>query len=316
MNLQSPFGRGWFAVSIAVVLLPIAGWCAVWLFARSRAEAQLDALAHGVPGGLVALVCGERSTGGFPFDLVMICRDPVFTVAGDSGPVMIRLARLTASASLLSPQRVSADLTGPLTAQDAGGRTQAGWTNMHIDADGASPEFRSFVLRGAGLNLSCETCFELLRASRVEAFDLRFERKGETRDYAFSVAASGVQNALLLQLTASDRPAAFAASGTITQFEIPNSLRLAAEAERWRRDGGQVSLGMASLDQEAMHVQVVGIVRSRYRASSKRHVPTRCAQCRNVGLGLYGLFVAVVATGDPRRVARDRLHDREIGQRS
>lgn len=216
------------------------------------------ALANAPSGSPVRLTCGQRDIGGFPFELVLTCRDPAFAVAGDSGPVDIRFPQLSAKASLFAPQTVEVDLAGPLTAIDARGRTNSTWTTMHLDIVGLSRDVRRVAVHGTGLNLSCSGCYEALRSSQVGTFDVSFEQRGDTRDYAFAVSASALQNALLAALTGTDEPAIFAANGTVTQFDWPRSLRLAAEAERWRAAGGSLTVERASLDQGAMHTQVAG----------------------------------------------------------
>ncbi len=258
MNGANPSQRRWLVAVICIVLLPIIGWCAFWLYLRTRADAELAALASAAAGGPVKLTCGGRTIGGFPFNLVVTCHDPAAVIAGDRGPVDIRFPRFVAQVSLLSPQNVALDLTGPLTAQDAAGRTQATWTTMRAEINGVLSGVRDLAIHGSYLGLACEACYEPLRASRVDTLDIRFGRRDATQDHAFSVSAAGLQNALLLALTASDKPANFAANGTITKFELPHSLRLAAEAERWRVAGGAVTFDSASLDQGPMHVQVAG----------------------------------------------------------
>lgn len=247
----------WLVVTACLVVLPIAGWSAFWLYARSRVATYINALANAPPGSPLRLVCGERGIGGFPFDLVVTCRDPNLIIAGDAGPVEIGLSRLFAKASLFTRDRIALDLTGPLTAKDAAGLTQAKWTAMRIEIDGL-PDVRRVAVHGADLSLFCEACYEPMRASQVGTLDLALERRGTTRDYAFAVSADGLRNASLFTLTANDRPANFAATGTIAQFEFPRSLRLAAEAERWRVAGGSVTFERAALDQAAMRVQVAG----------------------------------------------------------
>lgn len=258
MNDAKPTGRRWLVAAVCIVLLPVAAWCAFWLYLRTRADAELAALARATTDSPVKLTCGGRTIGGFPFDLVVTCDAPVAVIAGDKGPVDVRFPRFVAQASLFSPQTVALDLTGPLTAQDAAGRTQATWKTMRAEIAGVLSGVRDIALHGSDLGLTCEACYEPLRASHVDTLDLRFGRRDATPDHAFAVSAAGLHNALLLALTASDKPANFAATGTITKFVFPQSLRLAAEAERWRAAGGTVTFDNASLDQGPMHVQVAG----------------------------------------------------------
>ena len=258
MTEAKPSGRRWPVIAICIVLLPIAGWCAFWLYLRTRADAELTALARAAADSPVKLTCGGRTINGFPFDLVVTCHDPATVIAGDKGPVDIRFPRFVAQVSLFSPQNVALDLTGPLTAQDAAGRTQATWTTMRAEINGVMSGVRDLAIHGSYLGLTCEACYEPLRASHVDTLDIRFGRRDATQDHAFSVSAAGLQNALLLALTASDKPANFATTGTITKFAFPESLRLAAAAERWRFAGGNVTFDNASLDQGPMHVQVAG----------------------------------------------------------
>ena len=259
MNVLNSKRRRWVAVAgIALVVLPVLGWSAFWAYARLRAGVEMDAFLDTRSGMPVHLACGRRSIGGYPFDIVLNCVDPVVTVAGDAGPVTLRFPRLSMSTRLSDPRDQTIYLDGPLTASDVRSNARADWTSMTLGMRGEVAVADSMLLRGEAVSLTCEGCPDVLRGAAAQTVEILAQRRGDTTDFTFSAALTGIRNNALTDLTATDQPAIFSANGIITQFELPTSLRFAAETERWRRDGGEIVVEKSVLDQGALHAEVAG----------------------------------------------------------
>lgn len=249
----------WTAIAaVALVVLPAIGWSGFWLYARVRAAGEMDAFLSGKSGLPIQLACAQRSIGGYPLDIALNCRDPVVTIAGDAGPVTLRFPRLTMTTRLTNPRDQTVEFEGPLTANDARSQTRAEWTSMVVGMRGEVAVADSVLVRGEGVSLTCDGCSGLLGRVSARAIEILAQRRGDTTDFTFSLTFNDVSNDALTALTASKEPAAFTANGIITQFELPTSLRFAAETERWRRDGGAIVVERAVLDQAALHAEVAG----------------------------------------------------------
>ncbi len=258
MSVRRSWTRWAIVVALALIVVPVVGWSGFWVYARMRAASEMDAFLSGQSGLPVQLACAQRTIGGYPLDIALNCRDAVVTIAGDAGPVTLRFPRLTMTTRLTDPRDQTVELEGPLAASDARSQARAEWSSMLVGVRGEIAIADSVLVRGEGMTLTCEGCPDVLRRTAARGIEILAQRRGDTTDFTYSLAFNDVRNGALTALTASSEPANFVASGIITQFELPTSLRFAAETERWRRDGGEIVVDKAILDQAALHAEITG----------------------------------------------------------
>jgi hypothetical protein len=145
----SRFGRfALFLPPAALVLCGIA-WTGFWFYGVSRAEEAIDVWLsrEAVKGRVYA--CGTRRIVGFPFRVELICDQPTVTVAMEGGPLLASAPRLAAVAQVYQPQRIIAEVTGPVAISDgAGGRANLSYAlaQASFNVDSAGVERSSVAL--------------------------------------------------------------------------------------------------------------------------------------------------------------------------
>ncbi|WP_334176388.1 DUF2125 domain-containing protein [Pseudoxanthobacter sp.] len=124
---------------VAVVVLLAGGWSLYWWQAAETLERAIsEAGKTPAEGGRAELVCRDRVISGYPFHLVLTCSEGVIAAPGLP---QISLGAITASARLDNPQAVTADITGPLEAGEAGAPLlsaawQHGRLSLHFSGTG------------------------------------------------------------------------------------------------------------------------------------------------------------------------------------
>ncbi len=99
------------------LLVLVAGWSALWGYARYQARAGLKQwIADEQREGRI-WTCPGRRIGGYPLSIVLTCDQPTFAEVDDAS-FKGQLAGLRAEAHLYFPTSVVIDLAGPLTIQD------------------------------------------------------------------------------------------------------------------------------------------------------------------------------------------------------
>jgi hypothetical protein len=249
-------------VSIVALAVLLVGWSIFWLVAWWRAGVELDARMRIEPDRGYSLACADRSIGGYPLKIVVTCRDPVVSFASDAGAITLKFPRMIAQSWLHAPSLVSIDMQGPLEVEQTGApwAVHADWSSMTIGIRGFAPRFDRFSVWGDDVTLTCTQCPGPVDVVRVAALQTHLKRGSapDRRTYNLAMSLAGVRSAALDSATGSALPGTIALIGSISQFHVPQSLKLVQEAERWRLDGGRINLNTLSLDKGLLHAEING----------------------------------------------------------
>ena len=247
-------------LTLAALVVLAVGWSIFWLVAWWRVGAELDARAQDGQGRGYSIVCGDRSISGYPLRLVITCRDPVLTFQADGGAIALRFPRLVSRAWLHAPSLIAVNMQGPMDVEKAGApwRLHTDWSSMTIGIRGQESRLDRFSVWGDDVTVACTQCPADINAMRIAAFQTHLRRASGRRDYNAAASFVGVRSTPLDTATGNTTPGIFALIGSVSQFHIPESMKLSDEVERWRTDGGRINLNTFSLDKGTLHAEING----------------------------------------------------------
>ena len=243
-----PPRRLWLYLAPMLVLLLAVGWTMFWFFATDKINKHLDAWLEDERRLGHEWSCGQRSLAGFPFRIEFSCLQPLYRADSDFGEVVGKAGALHAVALAYQPDRVIAEIEGPLTVETVDGERQfrLEWASArlsltqllgrepHLDADISKPVMTSVVRGAPGHAAQADGLQVHLRRSQDHpASDRALEA-------AFSV--SQLTSVTLDQATDSKTPADLTAQATLTQVHAGQDLTLGQWLEIWRKSGGQMNL--------------------------------------------------------------------------
>jgi hypothetical protein len=241
-----------------------AGLSVFWLWASWRVGHEVDAwLAAEAARGRV-WTCPDRSVGGYPFRIEVICENPTFAGRAEGRDVTGGLKRVHAVAQVYSPNHVIVEAAGPLAMQDSsGGRINLDWTlaqaSLRLVVDRPPVERISVVLTGPRL------------AAAVPGFE-PFEGKAAMADFHFRPSPGREAEAawdIASRITELEAPRLDAVLGgqdkanvdlvaTVTQAETLRGGGGVQDLEAWRQAGGQVQFDTLSLERGRQALAAAG----------------------------------------------------------
>jgi hypothetical protein len=196
--------RLWLYAPFVLLALLAAGWSAIWGFARSKVDQELDAgIAREARAGR-NWTCRERNVGGYPFRIEVRCASLALTSSRWGDEVKVDAGPAVAVAQVWTPGHIILQMTGPMLANLPQGRKAAlDWKELgaSLHLSGLAFERFSLVLGEPVLTVTepGEAAAETWRASAAEAHlrpnPQRFASEG-TVDLAVN-AKGGVLPALL-----------------------------------------------------------------------------------------------------------------------
>lgn len=214
-----------FAALAAIVVVGVVAWSGAWIWARSEIITRMDdALARLAARGVV-VSCPERGVGGWPFRVVVSCSAPTLRVA--AADLAVDVARLVVSGLVTQPNRVIADVAGPIAIRRGDDRFEAQWQSLRF-----SLGFQDF--RPARLSLE------------TAGFDGRARRHGEP-EQALRFARGEVQ-VMPAALVAKAEAAATPPSTATVAPPSPADLRAALTLERTEASLGGIKATPAPVD--------------------------------------------------------------------
>lgn len=221
----------------SVVLAVVVLWTAGWFVVSGLLRQQVELLALNDGETAPRLTCGTLETGGYPFNLDLICSDASLV----SGDIETAIPRLRASAMVWRPTHVIALANGPIAFTDAFTGQESSLAFADLTASLRLEDWRiaRFSLVGNGL-VWTDTLFdaELGRADQIEAHLLDMPEAHDPTTGRASLA--GFARAANITIPAM----ALAEIGAETELEVsglPDDVRnWGAEPflPLWQRNGG------------------------------------------------------------------------------
>ena len=249
-------------VPLFSALVLILGWSVLWVVARQQALGAMDQwlAAEAVHGR--QWTCPDRTAGGFPFRIVVTCREPSFAGKVDGAMAEGHLSSFEAESWLYEPSSVDVAVQGPLA-----------FTSAH--------ERANFTLKWADLHVTLRGLIGGMKriAVDVEQPDLALsDGDGGSAEHAelHVGPASGrpvddLADAVELLVAGASVPALDAATGDSVPLdsEIKGVVTHAsgdlpdfgpATVDRWRSAGGQVEVSRAMLNKGDLKAEATGVV--------------------------------------------------------
>ncbi len=204
-------------VLLVLVALLAVGWGVAWTMARSRVEAEIDHRLAVMRERGIAVVCPERSIGGFPFRFEVACRAPRLEIAARG--VTLGAAGLRVVAQAWDPFLVITEIDGPLAFSAPGQAVDAGWSRFRASLRWATDGLKRFSLEGSELTLGHTATGRTLRltAPRLELH----LRAGGASGHDLDVAIDAVGAALFVGEQRLGPPAADLAATVTFRDALP-----------------------------------------------------------------------------------------------
>lgn len=256
----APRRRFWSCAVLAVLVLAGAGWTGLWFFAAEKVNQKLDAWLEEERQLGHEWLCGQRSLAGFPLQIEFTCAQPEYRADSDFGPVVGKALGLRAVASVLQPDRVSAEIQGPLTIATLDGDRQ-------VRLEWASARFSLTQLLAREPQLDAEISQAAItsqvrgapgHAAQADSLNVHVQRNPDrpAKDRALDamLTIGQLTSATLDGIADSKTPADFTAQATLTQVHAGQDLTFGEWLEIWRKAGGQASLSAFSLAKGPMRL--------------------------------------------------------------
>jgi hypothetical protein len=263
-NRPGPFRRLGIFLPSLVVLAVMVGWCGYWVFARHLAQDQLAAWLERERALGRTWTCPDQSFGGFPFRLVLTCRQPNFAGTLNGRPVEGSLSELRAVAQLYQPTRLIAEIDGPLelNGQSDGRNLVLSWDLLRASLVGTPHALDRLAATADKLQIAAlaGTPAELKAAAEHAELHVRRAASRPAEDKAFDIAASvsAATNATLDALLGSTAPANGEIVGVLSHGDFSGEGTGPQKLERWRIAGGSFDIERASLAKGAARLSFSG----------------------------------------------------------
>ena len=235
------------AVGVLIVVVVLAGaWSAAWFAAATYAGNQVDGFIAAEARQGRAWTCPDRDVAGYPFALVLSCRDATYAGQAMGQRVEGQVAGLTATVSLARLRHVALALSPPFSYRSSDGQTQIGgtWTSLTFDLS-SLPDPLTLVLAGRDVDVHGRLPGEDEAGGRAATIAAHFtaSQSQSDRTVDFDVATTGAPVPILDDLVGGgSAPVDARLTGRLDQAD-PGEARTPGEAmERWRLNGGSVSI--------------------------------------------------------------------------
>jgi hypothetical protein len=262
--MPRPFRRYGIFLPSLLLLAVVLGWCGYWVFARHLAKDQLAAWLERERALGRIWTCPDQSLGGFPFRLVLTCRQPNFVGSLNGRSVEGSLSEFRAVAQLYQPSHLIAELDGPLELTGAGeGRSlAASWNLLQASLIGTPRSLERLAAVADKLQISALAGTPAAVSAAIGHAELHIRRNVDrpVEDKAFDIAVSvgDLSNAALDALLGSQTPASGEIVGVLSQGDFSGEGTGPQKLERWRAAGGSFAIERANLSKGAARVSFSG----------------------------------------------------------
>jgi hypothetical protein len=266
MPASSGLGRYRIFLPTAILFLALVGLGGVWAFLAWRTGQEIDAWLQREASLGRTWACPDRSIGGFPFRIEIICANPTFTGVAEGRQVRGRLARIHTVTQIYNPSHMIVEAEGPLVVEaDGGDRLEAEWLLGRasiIGKPGAGLERLSTEFTEPRVSVTSGRLGSTALAASLADFHIRRTPNRAPEDGAYDVA-SRITKATVPPLDAWLGGQATTEAdivATITKAEPLSGRGLPVELERWRTAGGRMQVSTVSLSHGARRLDAAGSV--------------------------------------------------------
>lgn len=250
---------GLFAPFVLLALVA-AGWSAAWFVIRGRTAEAVDAWLDRERQAGRRWSCPDRSVGGYPFRIEVVCPSLAFERPDLTGSI----GRVVAVAQVYDPRHVIAEIEGPMRAGDGRVIVEGAWralrTSVRTNKDGF--ERASLAIDGPSFRVTGLPAELIVSGRRFESHARpNPSRNAGEAAYDWSARADGTRLPLLDEFVGGGDPADIGLDLTITQAREGPLRSVADLAERWREAGGKLDIANLSLAKGARRVEARGEAR-------------------------------------------------------
>lgn len=301
---------GLFAPFVLLALVAV-GWSVAWFVIRGRTADAIDAWLDRERQAGRRWSCPDRSVGGFPFRIEVVCPSLAFERPDLTGSI----GRIVAVAQVYDPRHVIAEIEGPMRAGDGRVTVEGAWrasqASVRTTKDGF--ERASLAIEGPSFRVTGLPA-ELIASGRRFESHVRPSpsRNASEAAYDWSARAEGTKLPLLDEFVGGADPADIGLDLTVTQAREAPLRSVPDVLERWREAGGKLDLTNLSVAKGARRVEARGEARL-----DELHRPTARIEASAAGLeeligsllgggrsgGLGGLVGALAGQALARRPA-------------
>jgi len=239
-------------MAAALVVLAVA-WSGFWYFAARNAERVVTAWFEQEARQGRIYTCASRTAGGYPFRIEMRCTDPAVELANAEPTRVLKAKELIAVAQVYQPNLIIAEITGPLSATEAG--APAGWradwrlAQASLRGLAGTPERLSVALDDVKLERAEAARTETLAAASHLEFHLRRSPTAPSDkpaiDFAAQVAGATAPGAALL----ADRPLDGEVTAVLTGITDLRPQPMRERLKRWQAAGGRLEVSRLRIQQ-------------------------------------------------------------------
>ena len=242
------------------LLLLVAGWTALWLFARYEAVVTFERWRTSERSFGRAWDCPNQHVGGYPLGIVLTCDHPTFKGPVADGLFQGGLDGLRAEARLYFPTNVIVTLAGPLALTEVAGprRFDARWSSALLTLRGLLPaDLDRGLLELADLQLGP---VPLAASARQVTIGFKpINRAADARiDLEATLTADDAHVPELDTALGSTDPLQLRFSGFATQVAFTGGVTLPELLDPWIAAGGQLHVGNLDLVKGAFQAHATG----------------------------------------------------------
>lgn len=299
LSAGRPMGMRLVAASLITMFVAGTGWSGAWYLAARSAETAVASWIDGEAKAGRSYECGSRNLRGFPTHVELSCIDPKATVALGPSTVVVNAKALRATASILQPDVLTTEITGPLSISEPGkpGQYLGNWTlaKSVVHNVSSNPTQISFAVDDLQLYRASQINMEPVLASGRLRFDARVHPTGPGESRTFDIAAQIGEGSIANGGPILSQPFAANVSAELRNAGGTASESLTARLRQWQANGGLVDIKAARIQQGDAVATASG----------------------NLGLNKLGLVdgaLLTAVTGTYRQLAQTYTGGRQPGQ--
>jgi len=239
---ETRHSRFWLYAPFVLLLLVAIAWSVAWFVIRNRTSDALDAMLANEARAGRQWACADRTIGGFPFRIEVIC--PSLTL--QRGEASASFGRVEAVAQVYQPRHVITEVSGPLRVTDGSTTVDGTWRLLETSVRSSPAGFEriSLVAEEPNLKITGAAPSEIALASQGLEAHLRPNPARAQAEGAYDAAFSARQARLpgLDAFIGSPEPTDIQIDLTATQAQGFRGRPIVTEVERWRAASGKIEV--------------------------------------------------------------------------